>query len=452
MKEIIRGEKWVLDLYPQDDNNSNYKLSEYTIIEKYDDGYLLLHTLSWSLFFLTEEEYKNILYYDYFKKYKILLNENIDETQLAKDIFLKRSTIKTLPNYEKVKTFIIYTTNKCNAQCFYCYEKNRLKQIYMSSKTADDIADFIIKKGYGKIHIQWFGGEPLLNTSVINQICEKLTLNNIEFSSSMITNGLLLNEKIIHNMNTSWKFEYIQVSIDGINETYNEIKNYKNKNIDAFKIVSNNIKNVLNLSDIKLYIRINVSKDNIENVKETIKYFHDNFMEYLKNERLVLYTSLLYEIYTTDLDTFNNLTSEIFSLTQTYPYLQKPSWYKILSHTTLLMCMGDKGVTLSINPEGYFTICNHWNDDNIIGDIYNGITNYDVLKKWYEKDKENINFCLENKCKYLPICVHHYKCEASPICSTINEINIKIGHLRKSMIYTYNEYKKRINQMKNGEE
>ena len=63
MKEIIRGEKWVLDLYPQDDNNSNYKLSEYTIIEKYDDGYLLLHTLSWSLFFIKEEEYKNILYY-----------------------------------------------------------------------------------------------------------------------------------------------------------------------------------------------------------------------------------------------------------------------------------------------------------------------------------------------------------------------------------------------------
>jgi hypothetical protein len=100
----------------------------------------------------------------------------------------------------------------------------------------------------------------------------------------------------------------------------------------------------------------------------------------------------------------------------------------------------------------FFYCYNAYGKINIIGDIYNGITNYDVLKKWHEKDKENINFCLENKCKYLPICVHHYKCEASPMCSTINEIDIKIGHLKKSMVYTYNEYKKRINQMKNGEE
>ena len=452
MIEIIRGEEWPLTFYPENNENVKYKLSDYIIMEKCDDGYLLLHTLSWSLFLLNEKEYENILNYDYLKKYKLVLNEDIDEHSLAKKIYLNRSSLPFIPTYDNVKTFIIYTTSKCNAQCFYCYQKDSLNQKHMSSKTADDVANFIINKAKGEIHIQWFGGEPLLNTNVMNQICEKLNENNVIFSSSMISNALLFDEKTINYAKTLWNFNWLQISMDGIGTVYNDIKNYKNKNINGFETVVNNIKNIMLLSNISVKIRFNVSNNNINNVKESVKYFHDNFNEYLMNGRIVLYTALLYDIYKTDINTSIKLLDDIENLSNKYIFLQKPPYYKILSHKNLLTCMADGGSTLSINPEGYFCVCNHWADKNIIGDIYNGITNLDELKSWVTKDSKNIEFCMENKCKYLPICVHHYKCDASPMCSINNEKNLKITQLKKSILYTYEEYKKRINQMKNGEE
>lgn len=452
MIEIIRGEEWPLSLYPDNNEGCMYKLSEYTIIEKCDDGYLLLHTLSWSLFLLTEIEYENILNYEYFKKYKIILDEKIDEHSLAKEIYLKRSTLPSIPTYDKINTFIIYTTNKCNAQCFYCFQKDILKQIHMSSETANDVANFIMEKSNGEIGIQWFGGEPLLNTNVMNQICEILAKHNIKYQSSMITNGLLFNEKNINTAIDLWNMKSVQISIDGINETYNNIKNFKNKNIDGFKTVYKNIENILSLSDIKVMVRINVSYDNFENVKETVKYFHDNFEEYLKNGRLILYTMILFDYLKNDQYSAIKLWEKLDELSEKYVFLQKPFYNKILNHSNLLTCMADKGTTLSISTEGELSTCNHWANENVIGNIYDGITKKDVLKEWFTKDGENIKFCVKNACKYLPICNHYYKCKDLPICSTITDIEIRLSQLKKTMIYTYNEYKKRINQMKNGEE
>lgn len=452
MIEIIRGEEWPLSLYPDNNEGCIYKLSEYIITEKCNDGYLLLHTLSWSLFLLTEIEYENILNYEYFKKYKIILDENIDEHSLAKEIYLKRSTLPSIPTYDNINSFIIYTTNKCNAQCFYCFQKDILKQIHMSTETANDVANFIMEKSNGKIGIQWFGGEPLINTNVMNQICETLAKHNIKYHSSMITNGLLFNEKNINKANDLWNMKSVQISIDGINETYNSIKNYKNKNIDGFKTVYKNIENILRLSDIKVMVRINVSYDNFENVKETVKYFHDNFEEYLKNGRLILYTMILYDYNKNDQYSAIKLWDKLDELSEKYVFLQKPFYNKILNHSNLLTCMADKGTTLSISPEGELSTCNHWSNENVIGNIYDGITKKGVLKEWFTKDGENIKFCVENACKYLPICNHYYKCKDLPICSTITDIEIRLSQLKKTMIYTYNEYKKRINQMKNGEE
>lgn len=453
MKEIIRGEEWVLPFYDNNENdNIEYKLSDYVFVEKCDDGYLLLHTITWSLFLLNEFEYENILKYDYFKKWFIVLDRNINEEEIAIKVYLKRSEISQDNLFETVNTFVIFTTNKCNAQCFYCFEKNKLELKNMPIKTADDVANFIINKCKHKAHLQWFGGEPLLNHHVISHICEKIKNSNISYISTMTTNGLLFNEKIINLSKNLWNLNSVQITLDGLYDDYNSVKNYKNTTINAFDILISNIKNILEQSDIKITLRINATKENYKKIEDIFIFLEKNFSNHLENKKLKVLWLVIYQIFLEDYDTFCEIDDYIKVINKNYPFVHTKNDYYIMSRHNLTHCLSDKGKTLVINPFGKLSLCQHWYNSEIIGDIYSGVTNYDKVNEWLKKDGENIKYCVENNCKYLPMCSHFYKCEVGGICQNKNNIIHRLKFLKKSILMTYNEYKKRINQIKNGEE
>lgn len=79
--------------------------------------------------------------------------------------------MKSLDNRLR-KTILLTITNKCNLNCIYCYEgmKN-------SKEMSFEIAKGIIEKELGEdengIHlIEFHGGEPFLNFSLMKQVCE----------------------------------------------------------------------------------------------------------------------------------------------------------------------------------------------------------------------------------------------------------------------------------------
>lgn len=452
MIEIIKSETWPLSFYSgaTENEETKYKLSDYVFIEECDDGYLLLHTISWSLFFLSKEEYDNILLIDYFKKHKIVLDENVDEDEIAKKTYLARGTYKKLPTYDKINSFVIFTTNKCNAQCFYCYEKDSLPQIGMTLKTADDVINFIIEKNNNtEINIQWFGGEPLLNTKVIDYICQKLKDNNIVFTSSAISNAILLTEQNIDKAINLWNLKRIQITIDGVGEKYNEIKNYKNKSINAFEKVVENIGNTLLTEKIYISIRINVSFDNLENCREIVKFFNDYFGDYIKKGILSVYTHEIFQI--TKKEMLDEIEKQLLLIKSEFPFLTVESEKKsILTHSNLLYCMGDGGRSLVISPTGELGVCEHWNPDVVIGSIYSGITNVENVEKWQDKSGKNIEYCTSIKCKYLPMCKHLNICPNFRTCEDEYIYSKKIKNLLQNMRFTYDEYLKLIN--KKGEE
>lgn len=448
MKEIIRGEKWVLPYYNNNENdNIEYKLSDYIFIEKCDDGYLLLHTITWSLFLLNEFEYENILNYDYLKKWFIVLDKNINEEEIAVKAYIERSTLEEPPTFENINTFIIYTTNKCNARCSYCYNQNQINK-NMTEETSINVANFIAKNSEN-IYIEWLGGEPLVNAKSIDKICETLKSQNIIFESKLVTNGLLLTNENIEKCKNLWNVKSIQISFDGINETYNSIKNYANKTINAFDIVISNIKNCLINSDIKFNFRINISEENLTEIENTIKYFYNTFNEWI-NTRIFIYGSVIFQLLN-NIEVVKKIRNEMLKVKSNYPFFtfDEPT---ILNHKKLLYCMSEKGNALSISHNGDLCLCALCHKEHIIGHINDGITNHSLITEWNTKDGDNIEFCLKHKCKYLPICHHIKKCPNSTLCYNIEKKDYKEEDIRKNIIYTYEEYKKRINQMKNGEE
>lgn len=66
----------------------------------------------------------------------------------------------------------------------------------MTEEVIVAVGKYIIEQSKKKtILINWFGGEPLLAFDVICEICDKLNEAHVEFWSSMVTNGSLLDEE-----------------------------------------------------------------------------------------------------------------------------------------------------------------------------------------------------------------------------------------------------------------
>ena len=106
----------------------------------------------------------------------------------------------------------------------------------MTEGMARRVADYIIHHYNGeKLTLHWFGGEPLYNKPVITQICLLLKEAGVEYSSQMISNGYLIDDEITREAKTLWNLKKIQITLDGTEKIYNQIKAYIYKDINAYQ-------------------------------------------------------------------------------------------------------------------------------------------------------------------------------------------------------------------------
>jgi uncharacterized radical SAM superfamily Fe-S cluster-containing enzyme len=90
----------------------------------------------------------------------------------------------------------------CNLRCNYCFagEGDYGVKGFMSFETAKKAISLFIE-GKKNFHLIFFGGEPLLNYSVIQKIVEWTKTLPCKFTYAITTNGTLLNEEKIKWMN-----------------------------------------------------------------------------------------------------------------------------------------------------------------------------------------------------------------------------------------------------------
>ncbi len=177
-----------------------------------------------------------------------------------------------------IRTFEIMTTTSCNANCFYCYEKEFPIKV-MSDRTSREVAKFIMRnKCSGQIHIRWYGGEPLMNTMSIDAISDILANNNINWTSSMITNGLLFSGDLIRKVQ-EWRLKHVTITLDGTEKTYNSTKSYNIRNISPYKIILRNITGLLE-AGMAVTIRVNIEQYNLEDAKVLLNDLRNRFCKY----------------------------------------------------------------------------------------------------------------------------------------------------------------------------
>lgn len=156
---------------------------------------------------------------------------------------------------------VLWTTDRCNLKCKYCYAYRESCYGNMELETA------IKAINYFKDHpltIQFAGGEPLLNYKLIEEIHKYVVDNSLNVRYQIQTNGTLLTIEMARkfkSMNMG-----IGISLDGMPK-FNEFLRGHTKEV---------LTGVENLKTEGIVVNINsvVTKDNVDKLPEFVEFCH----------------------------------------------------------------------------------------------------------------------------------------------------------------------------------
>lgn len=412
---------------------TNVKKSRYNIWKKYNDRYLMINTNSNAIVFLSEDEFKSfkrikVLSTDFNKKLfdlGIIVLKNFDEVEEIKEN-IRRSSVSS----QNADIFTIYPTQKCNANCQYCFEKNEEK-IEMSAKIEQGVIKYLCQNIdiEHKTIIRWFGGEPLLASNVIDNVSKQLKTAGYYFEAMITTNAIMLNPTLIKKAKDDWNIVSVHLTIDGYREVHSKRKGIAK--LDEYEKLLANIKCLLD-NKITVVCRINLDKNN----EDQLGFIISDLKRFSSEKNLLV-----------DIVPLRGEGKEYFSESE-YGEVYANAHEKLYTanlihnicdvipkrlHENCVACVNNSVV---INARGNLFKCvlHSTDEGNSLGTIYTGIIKRNEI--WF-------NTMLSEKCeqcKLLPICFGGCK-EFANNSSSMGVPCRKIKyHLEESMNQIYRYY------------
>ena len=393
----------------------SYRLMHQVLVQPVEEGVLLYHLLTNCLVLLSPMEAQSLTDNGQLVEMWFLVPEDFQDKKLCAQVI---ASARLLNRQKKgIRKYTILTTTRCNANCFYCYQKGA-KQHSMSEETAQKTAQYIIShhQEHNPVEIDWFGGEPLLNTKCISQICTELQKNGIRYDSFIISNGLLFNEEIIKQAQTLWNLKKIQITLDGREQLYNKAKAYHSSLTSPYQKVIENI-GLLLRAGIPVLIRLNIDRYNSEDMRLLIKELADRFGA---EKNFSVYIAPLFELIGPQAE--NRTAADRKRVYQDAAQLREFAgvlgigdfYTKRMHHKmAIYQCMVDSKDAIMILPDGHLGLCEHHLDDAFFGHIDHDEWDAEVIRKSREYCDEipECDTCpLYPKCFRLKICGEQDEC------------------------------------------
>lgn len=427
------------------EKDSFYRLSNHCIKIQRPEGLLLYHVMTKELLLLSPQEAEKLKTLPC--KFTPQMTELVtrwflrplqdNDCDLVDQIKEVASCIK--PKATNLSSYTIFTTTDCNARCFYCFERGS-KKISMTPEIAYDVAGYIIKQYSGKtIQLRWFGGEPLLNSTAIDIITSTLQHNDIDYRSSMISNGYLFDSDIIKRAKEKWKLQQVQITLDGTEDVYNYRKAYWQIQGSAYRKVINNIHKLLE-AQIKVIVRLNMDDKNEENLYSLCDELADQFSSI---DDFYVYLAILLEdvgyhqIQRTEAERDNLCRKSV--LLRKYLRKKKLASEPALNRKLILnRCMADNDAATTITPEGFLGCCEHYCDKGIWGSIYSETVDWNIIQQW------KVKMPIESTCytcPIYPVCVRLKQCPGLLDHCTKNDRALRKEKLFRSIIHAFELWK-----------
>ncbi len=344
------------------------------------------------------------------KENGIIVEDEKEEEAKLKDFFRQLKFESAVLPFEVT----ILTTYSCNFRCAYCFEESVKAQIFMSQETSALVIKWLIqrleKRKLQKVHLVYYGGEPLLNTKPIYDISwhirEWAQKKGMDFSFGIITNGSLIRPELIDKFLTLGLRE-VRISLDGDREAHNRNRPFLDGQ-PTFDLLIENIKSIID--KVKVAVSGNFDRENFSSIPR--------LLDYLEEEGIL--RKLDYFIFTPIVPRLGPKENpSAIELSHCLSFLEKDGLFNevvSLKHELLRrklklrtsglainacpLTMQDAGVT--IDPQGLIYKCNSLlgYPEFSVGDVRN--------QDFNRKEKEFLNIDAWDKCPpdcpYVPMC------------------------------------------------
>ena len=397
----------------------SYKFSQYNIFINKEEKMFYLFNSNTGATFLIDEDVKNRIEdndiasftEEEIKVYEdtgVIVKNDVDESRLFSYLYNKQKFNNDILSITMLLTY------ECNLRCVYCYEgAGEVIKGSLDNNTRERIFRFIKKqldeRGSKVLSMVLFGGEPLLDFSSnyewldeIKAYCEK---NGKRFVTSIVSNGVLLSEEVIDKLKF-YNCESVQITLDGVKAVHDARRIYKDGR-GSFDEVMRGIKLLYNDNEIdNPVIRINIDKNNIQDVKELLGYLKSEGLQgCFIDFGVVKGTTNACSSYTGNCfieEELGDILDDLWNMLEDYGFN-----YNANPQKKNMFCglFGDAAFTIS--PFGEIYKC--WDhvgmDNHLMGKIDDDGNLIDVTYKyvdWMSHNPTEIEEC--HSCKYLPAC------------------------------------------------
>jgi len=188
------------------------------------------------------------------------------------------SELKSILDTKKASLTLLPTLD-CNLRCIYCYSKGGENKINMTKNIAKSAINYIKSLSDSDSLELGFhgGGEPLMNFNTVAFAANYSKEIFKEVYITLTTNGTVSKSKlewIIDNC------DMVRISNDGLAQ---DIQRPIARGKNSSQIVENNLKSIIG-SDVRSMVQCVVTEKTISTMKDSIRYFHNLGLKYVKLE------------------------------------------------------------------------------------------------------------------------------------------------------------------------
>jgi uncharacterized protein len=193
----------------------------------------------------------------------------LDELAEVRDQYLRAR------NDADAMVLTVAPTLMCNFGCDYCFQGPNKPLGNMSDDVQRAIVQLVAHATIKRLHVAWYGGEPLLAQGVILSLSHALqnecAPRGVQYDSMMVTNGYKLTPRVASELRTVG-LRQIQVTLDGAKVDHDRRRVRLNGGASFERIVSN-VEGVLAANlDISIVARVNIDERNKESIPDLLGF------------------------------------------------------------------------------------------------------------------------------------------------------------------------------------
>lgn len=161
-------------------------------------------------------------------------------------------------------------TMACNFGCDYCFQGQDKPAETMPAHVQDATVD-LVRRALPKlrrVHVAWYGGEPLLRRPVVEALSDRMIAlcaeANVAYDAMMVSNGYLLSAEAGRSLHAR-KVKSIQVTLDGT-PNYHDQRRSLLSGKPTFERIARNVSAVVLETPIHVMLRVNIDARNRDEI------------------------------------------------------------------------------------------------------------------------------------------------------------------------------------------